>query len=199
MVLDAPVGRSVRAVAVFCGSATGAAPAFADAAAELGAVLGGRGLLLVYGGGRVGLMGVVADAARAAGGRVVGVVPGFLVDRDVAHHDIDELVVVATMHERKAAMAARADAFVALPGGFGTWEELLEVVTWDQLQVHDKPVGVLDVDGYFAGLRTLVADAERHGFVPAGHRDRLLFDTDPSRLLERLAAVPPRADRSAAP
>lgn len=160
-------------------------------ARELGAAVGRAGIELVYGGGRVGLMGVVADAALAVGGRVVGVVPRFLVEREVAHQGLDRLVVVETMHERKAHMAGAVDAFIVLPGGFGTWEELFEVVAWRALGLHDKPCGVLDPGGYYAGLRLLLDAADRDGFIGADQRRQLLFDGDPRSILERLAAAAP--------
>jgi len=182
---------SLSCVAVYCGSSPGANPGYAAAAAALGNALAGRGIRLVYGGGRVGLMGVVADAVMAAGGEAHGVITRALHDREVAHHELTSLQIVETMHERKAAMADQADAFVMLPGGFGTLDEFFEVVTWTQLGVHGKPCGVLDVAGYFAPLRTLIETAVRERFVPARHRGLVFFDTDPGTLLGRLAAWTP--------
>ena len=139
-------------VCVFCGSSAGRGNAYVDAAARTGTALAHRGYGIVYGGGRVGCMGALADAALAAGGEVIGVIPEALAAREVAHRGLSELHVVGSMHERKALMAAHADAFLILPGGFGTLEELFEVVTWHQLGYHRKPVALLDVDGYFAAL-----------------------------------------------
>jgi uncharacterized protein (TIGR00730 family) len=175
------------ALAVYCGSRFGDSPAFADAARTLGRLLGERGGALVYGGGRVGLMGAVADATLAAGGRVVGVIPQALMDREVGHLGLSELHVVQTMHERKQMMAERADAFVALPGGIGTLEELYEVWSWQQLGYHDKPVALMDIDGYFAALQTFHATMHARGFVSDAQHEALIVDTDPARLLDRLA------------
>ena len=155
----------MRRVCVFCGASSGRSPAYAAAARELGAELAGRGLGLVYGGGRVGLMGAVADAALAAGGEAVGVIPQELVDRELAHGGLTELRVVGSLHERKALMAELADAFVALPGGFGTLDELLEQLTWSQLGLHAKPVGLLDVAEYWRPLIELARHATDEGFV----------------------------------
>lgn len=145
-----------------------------------------RGIGLVYGGGRVGLMGVLADAVLSSGGTAVGVIPGFLEAREVGHSGLTELHVVPTMHERKALMAARANAFLALPGGLGTLDELFEIFTWAQLGLHDKPIGLLNVSGYFDGLVTLVDHMVTEGFVRADTRARLLVETDPDALLEHL-------------
>src|SRR5574343_857044 len=144
-------------VCVYCGSKFGADPRFSDLATEVGRWIGQHGGQLVYGGGRNGLMGLVADSTRAAGGRVVGIIPKALVEREWAHTGCDELHVVDTMHERKRMMMERADAFVALPGGIGTFEELFEAWTWRQLGYHDKPVGVLNAEGYYDGLLTFLA------------------------------------------
>jgi uncharacterized protein (TIGR00730 family) len=183
--------REPRAVAVYCGSNAGADPAFAAAAAGLGTLLGRRGIRLVYGGGEVGLMGVLADAVRAAGGDVLGVITRALVDKEIAHPGLAKLTVVGTMHERKAAMADAADAFIMLPGGYGTFDEFFEAVSWTQLGIHDKPCGVLDVDGYFGPLRALLDGATRQGFVSEVHRELVITDDDPARLLDRLAAWTP--------
>src|SRR5690606_5539629 len=135
---------SLERICVFCGSKVGTRKAYAEAARQVGTTLAGRGIQLVYGGGHIGLMGEAADAALAAGGQVVGIIPEFMVDFEIAHHGLTELVVVESMHERKAEMAARADGFLALPGGWGTLEEVFEVTTWAQLGLHEKPVGLLD-------------------------------------------------------
>jgi uncharacterized protein (TIGR00730 family) len=180
----------VKNVCVFCGS-RGGGPIYADAARSLGALLAGRGLALVYGAGHVGLMGVLADAVLAAGGRVVGVIPQGLVDRELAHTGLTELIVVDTMHQRKAVMAERSDAFLALPGGYGTLDETFEILTWAQLGLHAKPVGLLNVAGYFDGLLSWLDHALREGFVKPAHRELLAVDDDAGRLLDRLAAGAP--------
>jgi uncharacterized protein (TIGR00730 family) len=183
----------LRRLCVFCGSSMGARSDYAEAARGLGEELARRGLGLVYGGAHVGLMGVLADACRAAGGEVIGVIPGTLVDAEVAHTGLDDLRVVGTMHERKALMADLADGFVALPGGFGTLDELCEVVTWSQLGLHPvpKPCGVLDVAGFFAPLVALFDGAAAEGFVSAAHRDLVLVEDQPAALLDALAAWSP--------
>jgi hypothetical protein len=185
---DVPSGPSaLRAVCVYCGSNFGTRDRYRQAAVQLGRLLAERGLELVDGGGRVGLMGVIADAALAAGGRVLGVIPESLALKEVAHSGLTELREVQTMHERKALMAARSDAFVALPGGLGTLDELFEIVTWSQLGVHDKPCGLLDVDDYYQPLLTFLDRQVAEGFVRPEHRELLLVDDDPGRLLERMA------------
>jgi uncharacterized protein (TIGR00730 family) len=182
----------LRRVCVFCGSKHGRQTAYTVAAGKVGRVLAQRGITLVYGGGDVGLMGELADAALAEGGEVLGVIPGFMVDHEVAHHEITELEVVDSMHERKARMATLADAFIALPGGWGTLEELFEIVTWAQLGLHDKPVGLLDVGGFYGELLSFLDRAVSEGFIKEKHRALLLGDDDVNRLLDRLAAfVPP--------
>ncbi len=179
----------MRSLAVYCGSSSGARPAYARAARELGAGMAARGIELVYGGGNVGLMGVVADAVLAGGGQVYGVIPRLLLERELAHSGCTQLRVVETMHERKILMASRADAFLALPGGFGTFDELCEVVTWNQLSIHDKPVGLLDVEGYWEALLAFVEQGVVEGFVPKATRERLWRDDDQARLLDRLGAA----------
>jgi uncharacterized protein (TIGR00730 family) len=176
---------------VFCGSSFGRDPRYRAAAETLGRLVAERGLRLVYGGGAVGLMGALADAALAAGGRVVGVIPEALVRREVGHERLSERHVVRSMHERKALMAELADGFLALPGGFGTLDELFEIMTWAQLGLHRKPVGLLNVAGYFDGLLALVEHATTESFVRDAHRDALLSDDDPARLLDRLASHRP--------
>src|SRR5947199_695253 len=160
----------MKRVCVFCGSQSGADPAHAETARELGRELARRGLALVYGGGRVGLMGELATAALRAGGEVVGVIPQSLSAKEIAFGEATELIVVGTMHERKALMADRADAFVALPGGFGTCEEFFEVLTWGQLGIHDKPIGVLNVAGFFDPLLAWVERSLAEGFLRPEHR-----------------------------
>ena len=177
----------IRSICVFCGASSGHDPRYAAAATLIGATLAQRGIRLVYGGGRLGLMGAVADAALAAGGEVVGVIPRGLVDRELAHPGLTELVVVETLHERKAEMARLADAFIALPGGLGTLEELAEVLSWAQLDLHTKPIGLLDVGGFFAALGTFLDHAVAEGFVAERNRRMLLRDDDLPALLARFA------------
>lgn len=184
-------------ICVFCGSSEGARPDYADAARAVGTELARRGFGLVYGGGSVGLMGVVADTVLAHGGEVVGVIPKALASKELAHAGLTELRVVESMHERKATMAALADAFIALPGGLGTLEETLEIVTWVQLGIHDKPIGVLNVAGYYDGLLKLLAHAVREGFLRREYFDLLLFGDAPAELLDRFVARRPPAIRRA--
>ena len=181
----------VRAVAVFCGSSHGTDPAFADAARGLGAQLAQRDIELVYGGGHVGLMGVIADAVMSGGGRVHGVITRALAEREVAHPDLTELEVVETMHDRKASMADAADAFVMLPGGFGTLDEFFEALTWTQLGVHAKACGILDVGGYFGPLLSFLDTATERGLLRREHRAMVLVDDDPGALLEQMRAWSP--------
>jgi hypothetical protein len=183
----------VRRVCVFCGSSPGARPAYADATAETARLLVEQGIGVVYGGGHVGLMGVVADTALAAGGEVIGVMPQALVDREIAHTGLSDLRVVGSMHERKALMADLSDAFVALPGGAGTLDELFEIYTWAQLGLHEKPCGLLDVDGYYSGLTAFLDHAVSERFLRAEHREALLVEREPARLIERLREFEPRA------
>lgn len=186
----------MRSLCVFCGSSPGRSPGFAAAGRRLGAALAERGVRLVYGGGRVGIMGEVADAVLAAGGEAVGVIPRALVEREVGHTGLTELRVVESMHERKALMAELADGFAALPGGIGTMEELFEVWTWGQLGLHRKPYALLDVEGYYRPLIDFLDHMVEAGFLPEGHRAMLLVESDPERLLERLAAFrPPEVPR----
>ena len=182
-------------VTVFCGSRPGARPAYTAAARDLGACLVKNGLGLVYGGGSVGLMGVVADAVLQAGGEVIGVIPEALARPEIAHAGLSELHVVDGMHPRKWLMAEKAAAFVAMPGGIGTLEELFEALSWTQLGIQHKPVGLLDVDGYWQPVVRLMDHAVEEGFVTPLHRQLLLVDEDPERLLERLAALPLPIDR----
>jgi uncharacterized protein (TIGR00730 family) len=183
----------MQRLCVFCGSSTGSRTAYADAARALGGALARRGLGLVYGGGSIGLMGVLADAVLAGGGTVIGIIPRGLYSAEIAHAGLSELRVVSSMHERKEVMAALADGFVALPGGLGTFEELLEVLTWLQLGIHRKPVALLDVDGYWRGLRQLLDDAVAGGFVQPARAAMLLADTEVEVLLDRLLAWQPPA------
>jgi uncharacterized protein (TIGR00730 family) len=185
--------RTPRRICVYAGSNAGSNPAYAAAAHALGRALATRGIGLVYGGGRVGLMGEVADATLGAGGEAIGVIPEALFDRELGHGGLTELRVVATMHERKALMAELADGFVALPGGIGTLEELVEVMTWGQLGIHAKPCGVLDAAGFYAGLQGFLDHMVAEGFLHERHRAGLLADADPAALLDRLARWKPPA------
>ena len=178
---------SPLSVCVYCGSRTGASPAFEAAARATGALIGQMGWQLVYGGGRAGLMGAVADAALAHGARVVGVIPESLMHRELGHTGLSELHVVQTMHERKRLMAERSDAFLALPGGIGTLEELFEVWAWRQLGYHDKPVGLLNSDGYYDKLLGFVEHMESSAFVMPAQRALLAVAATPQPLLRRLA------------
>lgn len=184
----------IRRICVYCGSRHGAMPAFTEAARATARAIARRGLGLVYGGGSVGLMGELADAALAAGGSVIGVIPRALFQREVAHDRLTELVEVASMHERKAKMAELADAFVALPGGFGTLEETFEALTWTQLGLHAKPVGLLDVAGFFEPLLRFLDRTVEFGFVRPENRDHLTVDVDPERLVERIVGGASRGD-----
>jgi uncharacterized protein (TIGR00730 family) len=186
----------LRHICVYAGSGRGADPRFADAAEALAQAIVARGLGIVYGGGDIGLMGVLADAALAAGGEVIGVIPQALLAKEVAHAGLTELHVVDSMHERKARMADLARAFIALPGGIGTIEELIEVFTWTQLGLHAKPVAVLNVAGYWDGLLSLLDDAVTQRFLRAEHRALLLEGTEPGALLDALEAWrPPELDK----
>jgi len=186
----APERRALRAVAVFCGSRLGHRPEYRDAAAAFARAAARRGIVLVYGGGDVGLMGALAEAALAAGGGIVGVIPRFLLEREVGHRGLSRLEVVESMHERKARMAALADAFVALPGGLGTLEELFEVWTWNLLGLHAKPCGLLDTAGFFSPLVGFLDRTVAEGFVSAEHRGILVVESDAEALLDRLATAP---------
>ena len=172
---------------MFCGSSTGNRPEYRDAAERLAHELTRRKIGLVFGGGCVGLMGVIADTVLAAGGHVIGVIPRALVAREVAHKGLPDLRVVNSMHERKAMMAELSDAFIAMPGGFGTFEEFCEVVTWAQLGLHRKRCGLLNVQGYYDPLLALFDRAVADGFLKASNRDLVVSDDDPATLLERLA------------
>lgn len=188
----------MRRVCVFAGSSLGARPVYVEAARELGRLLAERGLGVVYGGGSVGLMGALADAALGAGGEVIGVLPRGLFRREVAHVGLTAMHEVGSMHERKALMARLADGFIALPGGLGTFDELFEIVTWAQIGLHSKPIGLVDIDGYFEPVLALVNHAVREGFVPAGNSDLLLHAPTPAHLLEVLLSTPTRPATRAA-
>jgi uncharacterized protein (TIGR00730 family) len=186
----------MKSVCVFCGSSPGASPVYAEAAARLGRAAAGRGLTLVYGGGHVGLMGVAADAALAAGGRVIGVIPEALEAKELAHRGLTELRVVGSMHERKALMAELADGFIALPGGLGTFEELFEVWTWAQLGYHRKPCALLNAGGFYDKLTDFLDDVVERGFVKPIHRAMLIVGSEPPALIEAIRAYePPKVDK----
>jgi uncharacterized protein (TIGR00730 family) len=185
--MPSPIAR----VCVFTGSRPGARPEYAVAARALGAAIARRGWELVYGGASVGLMGALADAVLEGGGQVTGVIPVGLVEREIAHMKLTRQFVTTSMHERKAKMADLADAFVAMPGGFGTFDELFEIITWAQIALHSKPVGLLDAEGYFAPLVALVDHAIVEGFVPADQRALLVVERDPEALLHALVAYTP--------
>ncbi len=184
-------------ICVFCGSSPGAKPAYAEAARRLGLTLVEQGIELVYGGGRIGLMGQIARTVLDAGGKVTGVIPRQLVERELAFTQVSELRVVGSMHERKALMAELADGFIALPGGLGTIEELFEVLTWAQLGFHRRPCGLLDVAGYYSALMDFVDHAVGEQFVDPAHRALLMVDSDPERLVERFRSYePPTVDKA---
>ena len=176
---------SIRRICVFCGASPGRDPAYLDLAASVGAGLAERGIGVVYGGSRVGMMGALADAALATGGEVIGIIPRRLVDREVAHGGLTDLRIVETLHERKAEMAATSDGFIALPGGLGTLEELAEVASWAQLGLHAKPIGLLGPPGYWDALLGWLDHAVAEGFIAPGHRALVDLDPDLAALLER--------------
>jgi uncharacterized protein (TIGR00730 family) len=178
----------LNALCVFCGSSLGASEVYREGARAFGAELARRGVDLVWGGGHVGLMGVLADAVLDGGRRAIGVIPQFMVGRELAHPRASELVVVDSMHTRKATMAARADAFVLLPGGLGSFEEFFEVLTWAQLELHDKPIGVLNLAGYFDPLLELLSHASREGFVHHRSLGLLVSAEDSASLLDQVDA-----------
>jgi uncharacterized protein (TIGR00730 family) len=180
----------VKSICVFCGSSPGVLPAYREAATDMGRELARRGMRLVYGGGNVGLMGAVADSALAQGAEVIGVIPKHLVAKEIGHPTLTELRVVESMHERKNTMADLADGFVALPGGFGTFEEFCEVLTWTQLGLHAKPCGLLNVADFYAPLIAMFDHAVAHRFVRPEHRALVHVETTPALLLDRLSRAP---------
>jgi uncharacterized protein (TIGR00730 family) len=184
---------AMRRICVFCGASPGARPEYTQATAELARLLVADGVGVVYGGGGVGLMGALADAVLAEGGEIIGVIPRALVDREIAHPGVTDMRVVRSMHERKALMAELADAFVALPGGIGTLEELFEVYTWAQLGLHRKPCGLLNVQGYYEGVADFLAHAVEERFLREEHRAVLMVEREPCALIERLRAFEPEA------
>ena len=185
--------RRVERICVFCGASPGARPEYAEATRELARLLAAEGIGVVYGGGGVGLLGALADEVIASGGELTGVIPRALVDREIAHRDVMDMRVVGSMHERKALMAELSDAFVALPGGIGTLEELFEVYTWAQLGLHSKPCALLNVAGYYDGIADFLALAVGERFLREETRDLLLVDTDPAALIDRLRSFEPPA------
>jgi uncharacterized protein (TIGR00730 family) len=192
----------LRRICVFCGSSRGLRPAYQRAAEELGRYLAAQNIGLVYGGGNVGLMGAIADAALAAGGEVIGVIPQAIVDREIAHRGVTELRIVNSMHERKAMMADLSDAFIAMPGGFGTFEEFCEVLTWSQLGIHKKPCGLLNVEDYYSPLLAMFDHAVTERFVREENRTLVLADQTVEGLIAKLHAYQPTSiekwiDRSA--
>ncbi|MEM1411188.1 MAG: TIGR00730 family Rossman fold protein [Pseudomonadota bacterium] len=178
----------MKRICVYCGSSPGRREAYRNAAVALGRTLTRRGLGLIYGGASVGIMGAIADTVLEAGGEAIGIIPEALAVKEVAHDGLTEQHVVASMHERKALMAEKADAFIALPGGWGTFEELFEVLTWAQLGFHEKPVGLLNVDGYYDRLAAFLEGAIEEGFVPPVCREMLMVEGDPDLLVERFSA-----------
>ena len=179
----------MRRLCVFCGSSVGTNQAYTDAAEAMGALLAKRGIGLVYGGGHVGLMGVIAEAALQAGGEVIGVIPRALFEREIGHSGVTDLRIVDSMHTRKAMMADLADAFVAMPGGVGTFEEFFEAVTWTQLGLHRKACGLLNVAGFYSPLAAFIDQAVSEGFIKPIHRAAIVVDDDPERLLDTLSTV----------
>jgi len=175
-----------RRICVFCGSRSGVRPSYLEHARVLGDTIARRSMGLVYGGASVGLMGAIADAALAANGEVIGVIPHTLVEREVGHRSLTQQHVVHTMHERKAKMSALADAFIAMPGGFGTFEELFEMTTWSMLGIHRKPIGLLDTDGYYQPLLAFIDHSTREGFIDPMHRELLVVRSNPAELIDAL-------------
>ena len=190
---DSGAPRPPASICVFCGSSPGVDGALTDMARDFGSMLARRGLTLVYGGARRGLMGALADAALEDGGRVTGVIPRGLWTREIGHTGLSELLVVDSMHERKALMAERSDAFVALPGGIGTMEELFEAWTWAVLGIHAKPIALVNVGGFFDPLLAMLDHMTEQGFLRDAHRRMLVVDDDPARLIDRLATYEPPA------
>jgi uncharacterized protein (TIGR00730 family) len=178
----------IRSICVFCGSSIGSSPIYVDVAERTGRLLARSGITVVFGGGGVGLMGALADAALDAGGEVIGVIPEQLVRRELGHRKLSELLIVVSMHERKATMAEISDAFIALPGGAGTLEEFCEIWTWAQLGIHAKPVGLLNVEGYYSTLLTFLDEVTGKGFLSHENRDLILVESEPAPMLDRLRA-----------
>jgi uncharacterized protein (TIGR00730 family) len=180
--------RQMNRICVFCGTNTGSRPDYGAAARELGQILAEQGIELVYGGASVGIMGELADSVHEHGGHVTGIIPQQLMEKEAAHTGIANLIVVASMHQRKSQMADMSDGFIALPGGIGTLEGFFEILTWSQLGIHAKPSGILNVAGYFDGLTRFLDHAVKEGFLTEEHRSAIIMETDPRRLLERMQA-----------
>lgn len=181
----------MNGIAVFCGSSSGTDPVYRDQAALLGQILAKKGIRIIFGGGRVGLMGVLASAALKAGGKVTGVIPAFLQIKEVAHDGLTEMIVVETMHERKALIEQRSDGAIALPGGFGTLDELFEMLTWGQLGLHSKPTGLLNVNGFFDPLLQTIGNMVREGFLRSDHQNQIIVSSDIESLLEGMSEYQP--------
>lgn len=181
----------MKSVCVFCGSGVGKRPRYTEKARSLGKMIAGLNLTLVYGGGNIGLMREVADSALENGGEVIGVMPRHIVDKEIAHQQLTKLHVVSSMHERKALMAELSDAFIALPGGFGTIDELFEILTWNQLEIISKPTGLLNIEGYFDHLLDFIRHAVAEKFVRQEHQNNLIVETDEKDLLDKLAQYKP--------
>lgn len=178
----------MRSIGVFCGANAGINKIYSQAAAALGKLMAAQHITLIYGGGNVGLMGVIADSILAEGGTAAGVIPQSLVDREVAHKGVQELIVVETMHERKAIMAARSDAFIAMPGGFGTFDEICEIITWNQLGIIKKPVAFYNINGYYDKFFEMIDHTVAEGFVKPDQRENIILESDPVMLLQRIRA-----------
>lgn len=178
----------MRSIGVFCGANAGVNGVYSQSAARLGELMAAQGIKLVYGGGNVGLMGVIADAVLACKGIGIGVIPQSLVDREVAHKRLQELIVVETMHERKAIMAARSDAFIAMPGGFGTFDEICEIITWNQLGIIKKPVAFYNINGFWDKFFEMIDHTVAEGFVKADQRENIIVESDPEVLLQKIRA-----------
>jgi uncharacterized protein (TIGR00730 family) len=191
-----PTDGSLNRVCVFCGTNAGARPAYGVAARELGRVLAEQDIELVYGGASVGIMGELADSVQEHGGHVTGIIPQQLMEKEAAHTGIRNLIVVASMHQRKSQMADMSDGFIALPGGIGTLEGFFEILTWGQLGIHAKPSGILNIEGYFDELTRFLDHAVQEGFFTEAHRDAILVESDPEKLLEQMRAYsPPQGEK----
>jgi uncharacterized protein (TIGR00730 family) len=186
----------MKAISVYCGSSFGKDSSFREGATELGELLARRNITLVYGGGKVGLMGVVADAVIGSGGRAIGVIPKFMTDRELEHEGLSELIVVKTMHERKMKMAELSDGFIAMPGGFGTFEEIFEAITWGQLKIHEKPCAFYNIKGYYDLLRKFIAKAIEENFINHSYETSIMFSADPIEIIEGFKNfIPSSADK----
>jgi uncharacterized protein (TIGR00730 family) len=191
-----PIDRAMTRLCVFCGTNAGARPAYGIAARELGRVLAEQHIELVYGGASVGIMGELADSVQEHGGHVTGIIPQQLMEKEAAHTGIRNLIVVASMHQRKSQMADMSDGFIALPGGIGTLEGFFEILTWGQLGIHAKPSGILNIEGYFDDLTGFLDHAVQEGFFTEAHRDAILVESDPEKLLDRMRAyAPPEGEK----